>query len=401
MDERNEKLQTGPEALPSEAAAQPDAPETPETVQIPAPETPVQDAPAEEAKEKAPAEEAKEKAPAEEIKTEAAPLKADAQEVPKQEGPKYNVSADAKLPMSQHTQAFKPIRQAAQAVTDATVVIPAVKDIPKPTQEAPVKALEVSYFDGSTWAYIGWWFLGALITVLTLGVGLAWAQCMFWRYRAKHTVVCGRRLTFDGTGLQLFENYLIWGVLTLITLGIYGLWVPFKLRSWYCGHLYMTGYRRRHSASKTPVWRDVLIFLTALLCFALLLAGIIVIATGNAPWQKSQPGQVQPPPPSSTMGETAPPITTPAPTTPPVTTPEPTTTPLYTTPKPTQPKTYTVAVRQDSVLYLRANPSTTAKKLANIPGGTVVTVEEWAGSWAKVTYNGKTGWVSGDYLKEN
>ena len=82
----------------------------------------------------------------------------------------------------------------------------------------------------------------------------------------------------------------------MITLGIYGLWVPFKVRSWYCGHLYMTGYRRRHSVSKTPVWRDVLIFLTALLCFALLLTGIIVIATGNAPWQKSQPGTVQPPP---------------------------------------------------------------------------------------------------------
>lgn len=389
MDERNEKLQAGPDALPPEAAVPADAPETPETVQPPIVEEPEQEAAAEEVTTPEPAEVPEEDALAEALKP---------------EGSKFNMAADARPPMSQHTQAFKPIRQAAQAVTDATVVIPAVKDIPNPTQEAPVKALEVSYFDGSTWAYIGWWFLGALITVLTLGVGLAWAQCMFWRYRAKHTVVCGRRLTFDGTGLQLFENYLIWGVLTVITLGIYGLWVPFKVRSWYCGHLYMTGYRRRHSVSKTPVWRDVLIFLTALLCFALLLTGIIVIATGNAPWQKSQPGKVQPPPPSSTLGETAPPITTPAPTTPAPTTPapttpEPTTTPLYTTPTPTQPKTYIVTAKGN--LNLRANPSTSAKVLLAIPYRTVVTVEEWAGSWAKVTYQGKTGWVSGDYLREN
>lgn len=382
MDERNEKLQTGQEALPPEAAAQPDAPETPETAQTPAPEMPAQEEPKQEA--------AEQETPKEE---------ASSQEASKQEGPKYNVAADAKPPMSQNTQAFKPIRQAAQAVTDATIAIPAVKDIPKSAQEAPVKALEVSYFDGSTWGYIGWWFLSALVTVLTLGIGLAWGQCMFWRYRAKHTVVCGRRLTFDGTGLQLFENYLIWGTLTVFTLGIYGLWVPFKVRSWYCGHLYMTGYRRRHSLSKASTWRNVLIFLTAVLCFALLLTGIIVIATGNAPWQKEKEPAIQPPPPSSTMGETAPPITTPEPTTPPVTTPEPTTTPMFTTPAPTQPKTYTVTAKGN--LNLRANPSTNAKVLTAIKYGAVVTVEEWSGNWAKVTYNGKTGWCSADYLKEN
>lgn len=390
MDERNEKLQPGQEALPPEASVQPDAPETPETAPISAPETPVQD-------QDAPAQpdEQPEEAPVQEAAEEDAPKQPEF----KPDGPKYNVAADAKPPMSQNTQAFQPVRQAAQAVTDATIVIPAVKDIPKPAQEPLPKALEVSYFDGSTWAYIGWWLLGALLTVATLGVGLAWAQCMFWRYRAKHTVVCGRRLTFDGTGLQLFENYLVWGVLTLITLGIYGLWVPFKVRSWYCGHLYMTGYRRRHTLSKTPTWRNVLVFLTAVLCFALLLTGVIIIATGNAPWQKSDPGQVQPPPPSSTLGETAP-ATTPAPTTTPTptTTPVPTTT-LFTTPAPTQPKTYTVTAKGN--LNLRANPSTDAKVLTAVKYGTVVTVEEWAGNWAKITYNGKTGWVSGDYLKEN
>lgn len=384
MDEKNEKLQT-PEEIPTQETQQEQP--TMEQAQTPAPEAPeAEQAPAQE---KSPVQEetpAKEEAPAQE-------------EAPPKQEPA--ASQPPKRMAIDQTQAFKPVRQAAKAVSDATVVIPAsVKEAAQDAAQAPQKPTEVSYFDGSTWAYLGWMALAALITLVTLGIGLAWAQCMVWRYRAKHTVVCGRRLTFDGTGLQLFENYLVWGTFTVFTLGIFGLWVPFKVRSWYCGHLYMTGFRRRHSQTKAPTWRSILVLLAAVLCFAALLIGIILIATGNAPWQDNR-GSIQPPPPSSTMGETAPPITTPAPTTPPVTTPEPTTTPLYTTPEPTQPKTYTVAVRQDSVLYLRANPSTTAKKLANIPGGTVVTVEEWAGSWAKVTYNGKTGWVSGDFLKEN
>lgn len=50
------------------------------------------------------------------------------------------------------------------------------------------------------------------------------------------------------------------------------------------------------------------------------------------------------------------------------------------------------------VLNLRSGPSTQNSKLASIPGGTVLAVEEVSGSWYKVTYNGATGYVSGSYV---
>ncbi len=49
-------------------------------------------------------------------------------------------------------------------------------------------------------------------------------------------------------------------------------------------------------------------------------------------------------------------------------------------------------------LRIRSIPSTDGDKLGNIPNGTQVTVVPDGSGWAKVTYNGVTGWVSADYL---
>lgn len=50
------------------------------------------------------------------------------------------------------------------------------------------------------------------------------------------------------------------------------------------------------------------------------------------------------------------------------------------------------------VLNLRSGPSTQNTKVASIPGGTVLNVEESLNGWCKVTYNGKTGYVSASYV---
>lgn len=49
-------------------------------------------------------------------------------------------------------------------------------------------------------------------------------------------------------------------------------------------------------------------------------------------------------------------------------------------------------------LYLRSAQSTSSTILASIPKGTHVYVEKANGTWAKVTYNGKTGYCSMQYL---
>lgn len=53
-----------------------------------------------------------------------------------------------------------------------------------------------------------------------------------------------------------------------------------------------------------------------------------------------------------------------------------------------------------SNLNVRSTSSASGKILAYIPKGKIVTATATSGTWLKVTYGGKTGWVSGSYLKE-
>ena len=93
-----------------------------------------------------------------------------------------------------------------------------------------------SYFDGGLLQLIGYYILGTLITVLTLGLCLPWAFTMVYGWEAKHTVINGERLYFDGTAIGLFGNWIKWLLLTIITLGIYGFWVGIKLKKWKIAH---------------------------------------------------------------------------------------------------------------------------------------------------------------------
>ena len=83
---------------------------------------------------------------------------------------------------------------------------------------------------------IGWHILGFLITFLTLGICYPWACCMIYNWEAKHTVVNGRRLCFNGTAIGLFGNWIKWFLLTIITFGIYGFWLSIKLKKWKVAH---------------------------------------------------------------------------------------------------------------------------------------------------------------------
>lgn len=52
----------------------------------------------------------------------------------------------------------------------------------------------------------------------------------------KHTVIHGRRLKFNGHGHQLIGKYLLWVFLTIITLGIYGIWLGLGMKKWVVKH---------------------------------------------------------------------------------------------------------------------------------------------------------------------
>ena len=96
--------------------------------------------------------------------------------------------------------------------------------------------MKESVFDGRLIQLIGWRILGLLLTIITLGLGVPWAECMIHRWEAKHTTIDGVRLVFDGKGGQLFGKYIIWWLLTIITLGIYSLWMGIKMKKWVVMH---------------------------------------------------------------------------------------------------------------------------------------------------------------------
>lgn len=93
-----------------------------------------------------------------------------------------------------------------------------------------------SYFDGGLLQLIGWSLLGALITMITLGICYPWALCMKMNWKVKHTVIEGRRLRFDGTAVGLFGLWIKWLLLGIITLGVYFFWVGISLEKWTVKH---------------------------------------------------------------------------------------------------------------------------------------------------------------------
>ncbi len=63
-----------------------------------------------------------------------------------------------------------------------------------------------------------------------------------------------------------------------------------------------------------------------------------------------------------------------------------------------EPGIYTVN-SSTGILNLRSGPSTSYSRITEIPTGTKLYISEASGDWGRVTYNGKSGWVSLDYVK--
>ncbi|WP_144460903.1 SH3 domain-containing protein [Siminovitchia fortis] len=63
-----------------------------------------------------------------------------------------------------------------------------------------------------------------------------------------------------------------------------------------------------------------------------------------------------------------------------------------------QAETKYVSVNQGSALNVRSSASSSSSVIAKLPSGTKVSVQSESGGWAKVTVNGKTGYVSAQFL---
>ncbi len=94
-----------------------------------------------------------------------------------------------------------------------------------------------SRFEGRLIALIGISLLTALVTTVTLGFAFPAMYCFKKRWIYSNTVINGYRMRFTGTGGQLFGKYILWTFLTIITIGIFSLWLPIKYQQWETKHV--------------------------------------------------------------------------------------------------------------------------------------------------------------------
>lgn len=91
-------------------------------------------------------------------------------------------------------------------------------------------------FDGG--AFVMWlrncWF--GFLQIITLGLAIPYAMCRKERWLCKHRVYDGKRLIFSGKAMGLFGKFIIWWLLSLVTLGIYAWVIPNRMLKWKAQH---------------------------------------------------------------------------------------------------------------------------------------------------------------------
>ena len=77
--------------------------------------------------------------------------------------------------------------------------------------------------------------LGMLAGV-TLGLAYPFMVCTMQRYDKRHSVIDGYRLKFTGKAISYLGKMIIWALLTIITFGIFYIFVPVKKQKWIRSH---------------------------------------------------------------------------------------------------------------------------------------------------------------------
>lgn len=96
----------------------------------------------------------------------------------------------------------------------------------------PEATKENTYFDGKMIQRLGWLLLGCLVTIFTLGILFPIAYVWMEKWKAKHTVINGYRHKLVAKGGTLIGRWILWELLFIVTLTIFGLWIPVKLEKW-------------------------------------------------------------------------------------------------------------------------------------------------------------------------
>lgn len=75
--------------------------------------------------------------------------------------------------------------------------------------------------------------LGLMFLSIIPFFGFPNAVCIFQRYKCRNTEIVGMPLEFVGKAGNLLKNLIVWGFFTVITIGIYGLFMaPLRFQQW-------------------------------------------------------------------------------------------------------------------------------------------------------------------------
>ena len=113
------------------------------------------------------------------------------------------------------------------------------KEVPNMSSDYKAVAKGESVFIGSTLEFIGISIAYGFLFCITLGIAFPWLECWRYRWEIDNKYIDGSKLYFDGTGAQLFGKYIIWWLLSIITFGIYALFVPVKIKKWITSHTHL------------------------------------------------------------------------------------------------------------------------------------------------------------------
>ncbi len=136
-----------------------------------------------------------------------------------------------------------------------------------------------SYFSGGAAGYLGIHLLSYALTCFTFGIGKAWGDKMVLEWEAKHTHIGGNTLMFNGTGGQLFVKYLIFAILTPLTLGLYAIFFPVTYTKWKVKHteavLVSDGNAAKSNGMVLPIVLGIVGGLVVLVIGAVILGAVL------------------------------------------------------------------------------------------------------------------------------
>ena len=123
-------------------------------------------------------------------------------------------------------------------------------------------------FNGTGLKFFGVCLLNGLFIIITLGIFSPWAICRISKWKAKNTLVGGKQSDFVGTGGRLFVFFLVHlMILPMLTLGVYYFYGIYRYYAWKEEHM-------RYGGEKTSFgsgfWGLMKIFLASSLVWLLL-----------------------------------------------------------------------------------------------------------------------------------